>query len=198
MLMTSKSLRRLSSRLLAEDRGIAAVEFALILPIMLTLWIGGVEVTSALNADRRLNNLAASVGDLVSREKEVTEADIAAVFDIAPSAMYPDGEAGLSVRITAVKVDDTGVATVAWSRAEPSDLAYAGDAAMNSVVPEALRVPNTRIIMSEAFFTYVPTIGSIVSPDGIELEDRLFFVPRLSSEISLCPQADSPADQCVS
>ena len=51
------------ARLLSHEGGIAAVEFSLILPILVVLWIGGVEVTGALSVDRRLNNLAASIGD---------------------------------------------------------------------------------------------------------------------------------------
>ena len=74
MTASSAPLFRLARarRLLRNERGIAAVEFALILPIMLVLWLGGVEVTGALSVDRRLNNLASSIGDLVARDKEIT------------------------------------------------------------------------------------------------------------------------------
>ena len=53
------------------------------------LWIGGVELTQALSVDRRLNNLASSIGDLVARSKIVTHDDVDAIFDLAPGAMFP-------------------------------------------------------------------------------------------------------------
>ena len=67
----------------------AAVEFSLILPIMVVLWIGGVEVTSALSVDRRLNNLASSIGDLVARSKDITHDEVDAIFDIGAAAHLP-------------------------------------------------------------------------------------------------------------
>ena len=82
-----QALRR--SRFLAQESGIAAVEFSLILPILVVLWIGGVEVTSALSVDRRLNNLASSIGDLVARSKDITHAEVDAIFDLAPGALFP-------------------------------------------------------------------------------------------------------------
>ena len=73
------AFRRLAARaasLARQDSGLAAVEFALILPILVVLWFGGVELTQALSVDRRLNNLASAIGDLVARSKIVTYADI--------------------------------------------------------------------------------------------------------------------------
>ena len=84
--LLDRRLGRLRSR---EERGIAAVEFSLILPIMIVLWIGGVEVTSALSVDRRLNNLASSIGDLVARSKTITYAQITDIFELSEAAMFP-------------------------------------------------------------------------------------------------------------
>lgn len=183
-------------RLAASESGIAAVEFSLILPILLVLWIGGVEVTGALSVDRRLNNLASSIGDLVARSKKLTYAEVDEIFDLAPGAMFPYSATGISMRVTSVAIDDTGKATVAWSRAEGSKPAHAPNAAMNSFVPATLRVPNSRIIMSEVFHTYAPALGYVITGD-LPLQDRMFYVPRLVPKIQLCETsaANSP---CVS
>ncbi len=110
----------------------AAVEFSLILPILVLLWIGGVEVTQALSVDRRLNNLAASLGDLVARSKTVIYSDVDAIFDIAPGAMFPYSTTGLQMRISAVNIDAAQNATIKWSRAK-SMTAYADNASVTTI-----------------------------------------------------------------
>jgi Flp pilus assembly protein TadG len=179
------AFRRGLERLRAAESGMAAVEFSLILPIMVLLWIGGVEVASALSVDRRCNNLAAAIGDLVARDKKMTPNKISAIFDIAPGAMFPYAATGTSMRITAVKMDEDGNATVAWSQAEGEHAAYADNADMNEIVPESLRVPDSQLIMSEAYTTYTPAVGYVITGE-LDLEDRMFFVPRLVAAVELC------------
>jgi Flp pilus assembly protein TadG len=182
-------------RLLTQESGIAAVEFAVILPIMIVLWIGGVEVTGALSVDRRLNNLASAIGDLAARKKELTYADVSDIFDIAEGAMYPYSATGMKLRLTEISIDDDGVAKVYWSRAEGSGItAHPTNALMDSYVPATLRVDNTHIVMAEVFYTYSPTVGYVITGD-LELEDRMFFVPRLAAKVKLCT---SPNTGCTS
>lgn len=184
-------------RVAREESGLAAVEFALVLPIMVVLWFGGVELTQGLSVDRHLNNLASSIGDLVSRCKILTTASIDQIFDIAPGAMYPycktDAECtadGLAMRVTAVDMNGAGTATVAWSRGQGTT-AYADGQAMNSIVPATLRVPDTQIIVAEVYYTYSPAIGYVITGD-LALNDRMFFVPRLVNKIQLCASNPPP------
>jgi Flp pilus assembly protein TadG len=205
MIAAAFRFRRFAKRaasLARQDSGLAAVEFALILPILVMLWFGGVELTQALSVDRRLNNLASSVGDLVARSKIVTTADVDTIFDVAPGAMYPFCKsaslctsAGLGMRITAVNMSSTGVATVAWSRGR-GKTAYTAGQNMDSVVPATLRVPDTSIIVSEVSYTYSPAVGYVLTGD-VALDDRMFFVPRLSSKVQLCTSNPPPVG-CIS
>lgn len=179
--------RRRPSRALVCQSGMAAVEFALILPILVVLWIGGVEVTQALSVDRRLNNLASSIGDLTARRKKLTTTQVNEIFNIAPGAMFPYSAAGLQMRLTAVAIDSDGDATVDWSRAQGTT-AYAQDANMNDLVPENLRTAggsSSQIIMSEVSYTYKPAVGYVITGD-LDLDDRMFFVPRLTNTVLLC------------
>lgn len=187
-------LRRLAG-FVSQESGVAAVEFSLILPMLVVLWIGGVEVTGALSVDRRLNNLSSAIGDLVARSKTITYAQVDDIFDLAPGAMFPYEVAGMSMRVTAIDIDEDGVSKVAWSRAEGTAApALAKDTPMDDVVPETLRVPDSQIILSEAYYTYTPAVGYVIT-DAIELEDRMFFVPRLVKQVKICPTAETTS--CV-
>ena len=171
-----------------QESGIAAVEFSLILPILVLLWIGGVEVTQGLSVDRRCNNLAAAIGDLVARDKKLKPSDISAIFDIAPGAMFPHPTSGMSMRVSAVKMDEDGNATIAWSQAEGSEPAYADDYDVNSIVAASLRAPDSQLIMAEVYYNYTPTVGYVIVGSKL-LSDRIFFVPRLVSAVQLCDEA---------
>jgi Flp pilus assembly protein TadG len=185
-----------------NESGMAAVEFSLILPILVILWIGGVEVTEALSVDRRINNLSSSIGDLVARSKAVTVADLTAIFNLGPKAMYPACDIpgkpsctsqGLAMRVTAVNMDGATPAngTVAWSAASGSVTKYlTSNTQMNTLVPATLRVANTQVIMSEVYYNYKPAIGYVLTgPSGKALSDRMYFVPRLVTKITCsdCP-----------
>jgi Flp pilus assembly protein TadG len=172
-----------------QEAGMAAVEFSLILPILVMLWIGGVEVTQALSVDRRLNNLAASIGDLTARSKTLTYSDVDKIFAISPGAMFPYSTTGLQMRVSAVNIDGSQNAKVQWSRASGIS-AYGSQASVTSVVPSTLRVANTQIIMAEVYSTYTPAVGYVIT-GAMSLSDRLFFVPRLSDTVKLCDNSNA-------
>jgi Flp pilus assembly protein TadG len=180
---------RLLRRFARQDTGMATVEFALILPILVVLWLGGVEVTQGLSVDRRLNNLASAIGDLSARTKELRHSDIDSIFDLSTGALLPFSATTLAMRVTAVNMDGNGSAKVAWTRKEGSLPAgvsnYAVGNGMNGVVPQSLRVANSQIIMSEVYYRYTPAVGYVIS-GSIQLDDRMFFVPRLTQYINLC------------
>jgi len=184
--MRCRHLTILSSlrRLFRAETGMAAVEFALILPILVTLWIGGVEVTQGLSVDRRLNNLASAIGDLVSRDKALQYSQIEDIFNIDEGALFPFSATGLSMRVTAVNVDANQKALVRWSRARGTT-ARPDNENLNTLIDVKLRVANTQIIMAEVFYTYTPAVGYVISGD-IALSDRVYFTPRRVNYIPLC------------
>ena len=171
-------------RLFCAETGIAAVEFALILPILITIWIGGVEVTQGLSVDRRLNNLASAIGDLVSRSKAINYAGVAAIFEIDEGALFPFSTTGLSMRVTAVNVDADQKALVRWSRAKGTTVRPDNEN-LNSLIDIKLRVANTQIIMAEVFYTYSPAVGYVITGD-VALDDRIYFTPRRVQYLPLC------------
>jgi Flp pilus assembly protein TadG len=184
--------------LVRHDGGTAAVEFALILPILVVLWFGGVEVTQALSVDRHLNNLASAIGDLSARSKEMKFSTVDQIFDLAPGAMYPYSSSGLQMRVTALDIDADNNLTMAWSRSEGVGITpYTADDNDNlsAIVPDALKqFSDSQIIMAEVYYTYTPAVGYVVT-GSIGLSDRVFFVPRLTDHVALC---DNNGENCTS
>jgi len=112
----------------ANSEGTAAVEFALLLPILITLFFGVVESSLALLCRADVSLMASTAGDLISQTKAATTTDISNVYSAAGTLLYPyydpsqTGSAKPTIRITSVVDDGSGAATgnhltgkVAWS-----------------------------------------------------------------------------------
>lgn len=88
-----------------DGRGLAAVEFALILPVMITLFFGIVELSLALAARADVVSMTSIAADLVAQESSVTPTGMTNVFAAASAVLYPYATAPLTVTIYSI-VDD--------------------------------------------------------------------------------------------
>ena len=100
-----------------NEKGVSAVEFALIAPLMVLIYFGCIELSFLMRMDRRVTSTSSSLGDLTARLATVTDDDMAEMFAAAKVMMQPyDAEAG-SMRISSIVDDGDGVTKVAWSDA---------------------------------------------------------------------------------
>src|SRR3954471_12271791 len=81
--------RRSLHRFRHDKRGVSAVEFAMLLPLMVTLYIGGVEVSSAIAVDRKVTLVARTLGDLVAQSTSVNDTDMTNILNAATSVVQP-------------------------------------------------------------------------------------------------------------
>ena len=82
-------LGRLVRRFAVERRGVSAVEFALILPLMLVIYAGCGEVTTALIVDRKVSRAASTISDLVAQQSSVSAAAMNGIFDATTAILEP-------------------------------------------------------------------------------------------------------------
>jgi len=76
-------------RFAADQSGVSALEFALLMPLMITLYLGGVEISQAVSADRKSTLVSHTIGDLVAQSSDVTDADKTNILNAASSVVYP-------------------------------------------------------------------------------------------------------------
>jgi Flp pilus assembly protein TadG len=169
-------------RFAADQRGVSAVEFAILLPLMLTLYLGGVEVSQAVSADRKTTLVAHTVGDLTAQASDVTTADMTNVLNASSAVAYPFAAANLKVTVSSVCIDSTGTrATIAWSKTLNGTVR---SGTVTSLIPSALMVASTSLIWGEAHYAYKPTIGWTIT-GTLNLGDKFFLRPRLSNSVTL-------------
>jgi len=176
-------------RFALDQRGVSAVEFAILLPLMLTMYLGGVEISQAVSADRKTTLVAHTIGDLVAQASNVASADVTNVLNAGAAVAYPFSSANLTMTVTSVCIDSTGTrATVAWSRTQNGT---ARTGTVTSLIPSALMVANTSLIWGEASYAYRPTIGWTIT-GTLNLSDKFFLRPRLSNSVTLDAASGCP------
>jgi Flp pilus assembly protein TadG len=179
-----KSLR--IKRFARDSRGAAAVEFALVTPLMLTMYFGMVELSSGVAIDRKVTMVSHTLSDLVAQASSVTDTDISNVFNAASAMMTPYLASPLTTKITEVSIDNTGKATVvcsrSWSSGSGVTSGYTKNAVVTSSIPAGLIVNNTSLIWAEAQYVYTPTIGYVVK-SAVTLSDQFFARPRQSTSV---------------
>jgi Flp pilus assembly protein TadG len=170
-------LRRSAGALTRDCRGLAAVEFALVVPVMLVLLFGTVEFASGVAVDRKVTLMARTLSDLTSQSISVSDADLTNFFAAGKGIMTPYSPTPTNSTISELYVDPSTLkARVQWSQGS------APRTAGNTVViPTALQVGGTYLIYSEVNYTYKPTIGYVMSKTGVYLSDTAYTRPRQST-----------------
>lgn len=167
-----------------NEDGVAIVEFALILPLLILALLGSVDVTRAMMADRKLSTMASSVGDLVAREERMQEGTMNEIFDAVAPLMTPFNAGLADIRVTSLRVEENGgerEARVEWSRGRNMS-----DRAEGSIVavPEELLQNTLGLVYVEGAYDYQPLFGLVI--DGsIRFTEDFFFVPRVSAIIEM-------------
>jgi Flp pilus assembly protein TadG len=181
---TRSALHQPLRRFALDQDGVSAVEFALLLPLMLTLYLGGVEVSQAVSADRKTMLAAHTVGDLVSQSSCVSSAtDIPNYFLIANEVIYPFSSGNLAATVTGVNIAANGTATVDWSQANKTGVTVLTRGTdVSASIPSALRPTGTGVtasyvIWAQASYVYTPTIGRVIT-GSLTLSEQIFLRPR--------------------
>jgi Flp pilus assembly protein TadG len=173
------SLRRRISNCAHDERGISAVEFALLLPLMVTLYLGGVEVSQGLTIDRKVTLVARTVADLAAQAQKITNLQMNNILDASTAVMLPYSIAEAKVVVSQVLIDADGVAKIDWSDAKNGAARAQGQIV---TLPAALNIPSSSLIWSEVSYEYKPVIGYVIT-GPMTLTDQIYMRPRLSDKV---------------
>ena len=185
------SFFRKARSLASKEEGVAAVEFALLLPVLLILLIGMAETTEALNHDRKVSQVASTMADLVSQAQAITPAELSDYFKGAESIMSPYESGPMHAIIASIGFDARGKAQVDWSRDNKNRAPWARGTEPPIKIPDVIKIPNTFVIVGMTTYDYTPMFASLAQgifprAKSMKLEDTYFLRPRLSNEVK-CP-----------
>ncbi|MCR4377032.1 MAG: pilus assembly protein [Rhodospirillales bacterium] len=164
--------------MLHHDDGIAATEFALILPILLLVLMGTIELTNALAAKRKLLNATQTAADLIGQETDVTSADLSTIYLAARLTMSPVTTTNMTVGVASVRFDDTtGDPTLDWSDG------YGGGTVTDPLTKATGHgEAGASIIIVSATNVYSPLITLII-PTSFIMHETTYVRPRTVSYV---------------
>lgn len=173
------------------ESGVAAVEFALILPIMFTLYVGSVEAGALISMDRRVQSVAGAIGDLVARsDTTITASMLTDYFRAAGGIMTPYPTDTLRQVVTQVLVSPDGTtASVVWSKQYVNGTYGNGatrTAGSSYNLAESMRsiAKGGYVIVAESSYSYLPVYGLVINKP-IQLYRENFFLPRFGGSIAV-------------
>ena len=169
---------RAAARLLrfARDRrGVSAVEFALVAPLMIALYFGCVEVSDGVAVDRKVSLTSAALANLVAQSTSLSFDDMTNIFNASSAIIQPYSAANLRMTVTCVSIDASKNVTTKWSRSGTN-----GGVAATLTVPPDLKVANTQLVAAQVSYAYTPIVGYTIT-GTLTLSDQMFMMPRISA-----------------
>lgn len=187
--MSMAHVGAVAGRFRRNASGVAVVEFALILPLLILLYFGSIEASSLYTVDRRVTVIAGTVGDLIARwdpgsaNTPIPEGTFTSYFAAANVIMRPYGTGALQQVVSLIYIDPAGAATVMWSRATGTGAAprttnssypLAATAQLNQM---ARGTTGGYLVVAEVYNLYKPVLG-LVFNEALNLSHASFFLPR--------------------
>jgi Flp pilus assembly protein TadG len=177
--MTVRTLMpRLRSRLAGfscDRRAVSAVEFALLLPVMIALYLGSVETTEGIAISQQVSLTASTIANLVAQSATtITNSQMSDTLAAASSVLTPYPVANATVVVSSIAIDNNGKATVCWSDTLNGTARPVGQAV---TLPAALSVPSTSVILGEATYAFTPNLGYIIT-GTLTLSGSMYYAPR--------------------
>ena len=189
-------------RFLRATRGLAAVEFALVFPMLLLLLLASIDAGRALAIWMKVRAATYALNSMANQYTNIQDSDLQTIEGAAAAviAPYPSGPVGL--RMSQVEIT-TGGPVVAWSDglnmtayakgftgvSVPSKLA--GTSPPNNACP-ANAAPGLNLysagnvngkgcylLLAQVQYTYTPMFGAFIT-GPITIADSLFVTPRNS------------------
>ena len=200
MIRRSVSVRSLQ----ADVDAVAATEFAIVLPFLLALFIGGVELANGMAISVKVSATAHSVADMVTQNTSLSTSSMQNILTGASATIAPysisdsSGKSLLTVTVSEVSSDANGNLTLQWSQSYNGATFGTGRTSLSGLtVPTSLNGtvgnaanPNNQndqvsFIVGEVSYAYTPNLGFTIS-GTVNLTDTVWMFPRCST--------DSPAN----
>lgn len=180
----SRLLTRLR-RLGRDKKGVGAVEFAIVAPVLLMVYIGAFESSLGFTMARKVARASSTVADIFSQESSLTASKIDSADAIARSILAPFEGASLSYNITGIKVS-SGAGTVEWSRNEKKQKPYTKGTTVTlpaGIAPTDGFIIRTEMVVPHELLLFAP--GLLPSEyKTINLSRTSYFLQRSGESIS--------------
>ena len=164
----------------ASDRsGMAATEFALLLPIMTMLFFGILELSEGMTANRRVAVAVNTAADLAAQSQQLSPSQVDALMESVVAILEPASINSVDINLVSVVLDADGDPVVHWSLHWNNDVQgsppysegdeYTALTEAFTLDPNGLaRLTNRSIMIVEMSYPYQPQFARYFVSDPIQ------------------------------
>ena len=163
-----------------DARGAAIVEFALVMPMLIILYLGGFAVSQAVGTWRKVSDATAQLANVAAQYTTMQSSDAQGIMAAASQIMSPYATSSLSEVLTLVSVSAGGTATVTWSQAYNGGTALTKGASVT--LPPNMLLPGMSVLWVQTKYAYSPVVGASIVP-AMTMNDQIYSAPRSSASI---------------
>lgn len=170
---------------LKDRKGSGAIEFAIMIPLLIMGYLGAFEVSVGFGVARKVAHASSSVADILTQNSEVTKATLDGMNDVVKAALVPYELNSYTLKMTGIKVTGPGTGIVVWSRNQAGGTPYV--AGTPTTLPSELSTVNTFVVRSELV---VPHKLMLISPSlssslqDINLSKTYYYQQRMGQQIA--------------
>ena len=164
----------------AANDGVAAIEFVFVAPIMLSMYFGLAEISTAIEANRRVSHAANVAGDLTTQVASVNADGMADIMKAA----------NLIVGATTNKVSNVKLELASFSKDAAGNIVPLGKASLNDALPPFDASNLDDLILSETSGVVVARLSYDYEPlklqffdTNIRLDETFLLKPRRSATV---------------
>jgi Flp pilus assembly protein TadG len=173
-------------RFMASQRGVAAIEFAMIMPVLLILFLSSFDVGNAIILYLKVRTAAYELAAITNQygtgsTAQISTSTMSSITSATSAVLAPFSSSAAVVTISQIKATSASAATVSWSYSVngtalsgsytglPSNMAKNS---CNSTYP-------CYFILSSVQYPYTPLFGHYMT-GSLTLSDTLLVTPRVS------------------
>lgn len=163
-------------RALSDRSGVAAIEFALIFPVIFVLNVAAAEALQAYMAQRQVAHIAATMADITAQNRTVTDAEVDDILLASTAMIHPFPAERLQQRVSSMSASGTGSVSTDWTRKRD----WSGTS--GPAMPSGYLAASESVIVADVIYDYRPTFGLFL-PETLRFTRHAYVRPRLSSKV---------------
>jgi Flp pilus assembly protein TadG len=172
--------RSILRRFARDPKGVSAVEFAMVLPFMVALYLGTIELGNGLAVKFKSTLAVRTVTDLASQFVSIDTSTMSIILNAASTVMTPFPTSSMAITLSEITTNASGQGKVTWS------CSLGGTARtwnVNYTLPTNLQTANITVLLGEVAYPYTPNLGYVIT-GTINISQSMYFYPRLTSTIT--------------
>ena len=203
-------LKTASSLVQTDQRGVSAVEFALIAPVLILMLFGATEISHLVSVDRKTTLAASTLGDLAAQSELVACRELTQIAAVTRE-VFAQYSANDTTLVVASLVQNGSAGKVEWSKTLTLD--GSGNGQCDPVPSSSPLAQGKAVVIDTTLFAagggglvvgdvekIHTSVGTSFLANNLRLKERYYLRPRKSLKLKWCTDTNpnATADTCTS